>query len=108
MAGDSESDEDLILRDPVAPVWASEGPGGDFKVPTVALAAEVFCDDGRQFKGRIFLPASARSCSYTSGSRSAAARESPEPASFSSRVTVAASMLWSSIVGIGVLPGPIR
>jgi hypothetical protein len=59
MAGDSENDEDLILRDPVAPAWASEGPGGDFKVPTVALAAEVFCDDGRQFKGRIFLPASA-------------------------------------------------
>ena len=26
---------------------------------TVALAAEVFCDDGRQFQGRIFLPASA-------------------------------------------------
>src|SRR6266496_4126223 len=59
MAGDSENDDDLILRDPVAPAWRSEGPGGDFKVPTVALAAEVSCDDGRQFQGRIFLPASA-------------------------------------------------
>ncbi|HVQ31822.1 MAG TPA: hypothetical protein VMV21_19655 [Vicinamibacteria bacterium] len=59
MAGDSENDDELILRDPVAPAWTSEGPGGDFKVPTVALAADVFCDDGRQFKGRIFLPASA-------------------------------------------------
>ena len=59
MAGDSENGDDLILRDPVIPSWTSDGPGGDFKVPTVALAAEVFCDDGRQFKGRIFLPASA-------------------------------------------------
>lgn len=59
MAGDSDNDDDLILRDPVIPSWTSDGPGGDFKVPTVALAAEVFCDDGRQFQGRIFLPASA-------------------------------------------------
>jgi len=61
MAGDSKEDEDLILGAPVAPAWTSEGPGGDFRVPTVALAAEVFCDDGRQFQGRIFLPASASS-----------------------------------------------
>jgi hypothetical protein len=55
----ADEEEDLVLRAPVAPVWSSEGGGGDFKVPTVALAAEVFCDDGRQFQGRIFLPASA-------------------------------------------------
>lgn len=59
MAGDPDEDNDLILRDPVVPAWTSEGPKGDFKVPTVALAAEVVCDDGRQFQGRIFLPASA-------------------------------------------------
>jgi hypothetical protein len=59
MAGDSETDDELILRDPVVPAWTTDGPGGDLKVPTVALAADVFCDDGRQFQGRIFLPASA-------------------------------------------------
>ena len=56
MTGDPEDDE-LILQDPVSPAWVLGGTG-DFKVPTVALAAEVFCDDGRQFPGRIFLPAS--------------------------------------------------
>jgi len=56
MAEDHE-DDGLVLRDPVAPVW-SEGGGGDLRVPTVALAAEVSCADGRQFPGRIFLPAS--------------------------------------------------
>ena len=58
MAGDSEDDDDLVLRDPVAPVW-SVGGGGDLRVPTVALAAEVSCADGRLFPGRIFLPATA-------------------------------------------------
>jgi len=57
MAGDSE-DDDLVLRDPVSPVW-SVGGGGDLRVPTVAMAAEVSCADGRQFPGRIFLPATA-------------------------------------------------
>jgi hypothetical protein len=31
----------------------------ELRVPTVALAAEVLCADGRAFAGRIFLPASA-------------------------------------------------
>jgi hypothetical protein len=57
MAGDSE-DDDLVLRDPVSPAW-SVGGGGDLRVPTVAMAAEVSCADGRQFPGRIFLPATA-------------------------------------------------
>jgi hypothetical protein len=31
----------------------------ELRVPTVALAAEVLCADGRAFAGRVFLPASA-------------------------------------------------
>ena len=31
----------------------------ELRVPTVALAAEVLCSDGRRFVGRIFVPASA-------------------------------------------------
>jgi hypothetical protein len=31
----------------------------ELRVPTVALEAEVLCADGRAFRGRIFLPASA-------------------------------------------------
>lgn len=58
MAGDTEEDDGLVLRDPVPPVWSETG-GGDLRVPTVALPAEVHCADGRQFPGRIFLPSSA-------------------------------------------------
>jgi hypothetical protein len=31
----------------------------ELRVPTVALAAEVLCADGRRFRGRIFVPAAA-------------------------------------------------
>jgi len=58
MAGDTEDDDGLVLRDPLPPAWSAAG-GGDLKVPTVALPAEVACADGRRFPGRIFLPATA-------------------------------------------------
>jgi hypothetical protein len=32
----------------------------ELRVPTVALAAEVLCADGRRFRGRIFVPAAAQ------------------------------------------------
>ena len=31
----------------------------ELRVPTVALAAEILCADGRRFRGRIFVPAAA-------------------------------------------------
>ena len=57
MADESESEEPGLVLNP--PLGRSEGRRGDLRVPTVALAAEVFCADGRQFPGRIFLPSSA-------------------------------------------------
>ena len=42
----------------MAPLWKEPG-GSEFKVPTVALAAEAVMADGRRFRGRIFLPTAA-------------------------------------------------
>jgi hypothetical protein len=56
---DSEPEEDpLVLNAPLLPLW-TEAPGGEFKVPTVALSAEATLADGRRFRGRIFLPTAA-------------------------------------------------
>ncbi len=51
-------DAPLVLSAPLLPIW-KEKAGGEFKVPTVALAAEATLADGRRFRGRIFLPAAA-------------------------------------------------
>jgi len=48
----------LVLHAPLLPLWR-EARGGEFKVPTVALAAEATMADGRRFRGRIFLPTAA-------------------------------------------------
>lgn len=53
--GTEADDPGLVLAPPLAPLW-KEGGGNDFKVPTVALVAEVLCADGRYFPGRVFLP----------------------------------------------------
>jgi hypothetical protein len=59
MAEANEEPDDLVLQDPVSRVSSAEAAGQDFRIPTVSLAAEVVCDDGREFRGRIFIPASA-------------------------------------------------
>ncbi len=51
-------DAPLVLNAPLLPLW-KESAGGEFKVPTVALAAEATMADGRRFRGRIFLPTAA-------------------------------------------------
>ena len=56
MAGERDADDDLVLGNPVPPAW-SVGGGGDLRVPTVALAAEVSCVDGRQFPSCPMAPA---------------------------------------------------
>jgi hypothetical protein len=48
----------LVLTAPLLPLW-KDGPGGEFKVPTVAMNAEATMADGRRFRGRIFLPTAA-------------------------------------------------
>ena len=47
-----------MLNAPLLPLW-KESPGGEFKVPTVALRAEATLADGRRFRGRIFVPTAA-------------------------------------------------
>ena len=55
----SEPDEaPLVLNAPLLPLW-QDTPGGEFKVPTLALSAEATLADGRRFRGRIFLPTTA-------------------------------------------------
>ena len=61
----SEGEESpLVLNAPLLPLW-KEASGADFKVPTVALAAETAMVDGRRFRGRIFLPTAAHDHSGT-------------------------------------------
>jgi hypothetical protein len=56
---ESEPEEaPLVLNAPLMPLW-KDSPGGEFKVPTVALNAEATLADGRRFRGRIFLPTAA-------------------------------------------------
>jgi hypothetical protein len=50
-------DAPLVLNAPLLPLWREEG--GEFKVPTLALSAEVVLADGRRFRGRIFVPTAA-------------------------------------------------
>lgn len=50
----------LVLDPPVLSAWGSPGVP-ELRVPTVALAAEILCADGRDLLGRIFVPASASS-----------------------------------------------
>jgi hypothetical protein len=47
----------LVLNAPLLPLWKEAG--GEFKVPTMALSAEVVLADGRRFRGRIFVPTAA-------------------------------------------------
>src|SRR5215468_6968237 len=51
-------EDSLVLEAPIAPLWKDTGES-EFKVPTVALAAEALMVDGRRFRGRIFLPTAA-------------------------------------------------
>jgi hypothetical protein len=51
-------DDPLVLNAPTAPLW-KDAAGSEFKVPTVALAAEAVMADGRRFRGRIFVPTAA-------------------------------------------------
>jgi hypothetical protein len=51
-------EEGLVLEPPIPPLWKDKGES-EFRVPTVALAADALMADGRRFRGRIFLPTAA-------------------------------------------------